>query len=819
MKMYYVRIKILAMVILMLTGFSASLLAQDEATARLQVIHNAADPAASSVDVYVNGNLLLDDFAFRAATPFIDVPAETELSIAVAPPNSSSVDDAIATFPVTLEDGETYVVFANGVLDPNDFAANPGELSIGFTLIPVAGARESADNTDNVEFFVFHGATDAPAVDVLAGESVLVDGAAYGDATGYLSVPPATYILDITPAGANETVVATFEADLSGLAGGSAVVAASGFLSPEANQDGPAFTLIAVLADGTVIELPAYSDPGPTSRLQVIHNAADPAASSVDVYVNGNLLLDDFAFRAATPFIDVPAETELSIAVAPPNSSSVEDAIATFPVTLEDGETYVVFANGVLDPNDFAANPGDLSIGFTLIPVAGARESADNTDNVEFFVFHGATDAPAVDVLAGESVLVDGAAYGDATGYLSVPPATYILDITPAGANETVVATFEADLSGLAGGSAVVAASGFLSPEANQDGPAFTLIAVLADGTVIELPAYSDPGPTSRLQVIHNAADPAASSVDVYVNGNLLLDDFAFRAATPFIDVPAETELSIAVAPPNSSSVEDAIATFPVTLEDGETYVVFANGVLDPNDFAANPGDLSIGFTLIPVAGARESADNTDNVEFFVFHGATDAPAVDVLAGESVLVDGAAYGDATGYLSVAPGLYTLDITPAGENETIVASFSIDLAGTEGLSAVVFASGFLNPAANQSGESFAIGIALADGTVIVATPTSTERIESDIPNEFSLGQNYPNPFNPTTQINFSLPVASDVALSVYNIQGQRVATLINGRVEAGRHSATFEANGLASGLYLYRITAGGFSQTSKMMLVK
>ena len=64
-------------------------------TARLQVIHNAADPAAAEVDIYVNGDLFLDDFAFRSATPFVDVPSGVELVIGVAPGTSTSASDVI----------------------------------------------------------------------------------------------------------------------------------------------------------------------------------------------------------------------------------------------------------------------------------------------------------------------------------------------------------------------------------------------------------------------------------------------------------------------------------------------------------------------------------------------------------------------------------------------------------------------------------------------------------------------------------------------------------------------------------------------------
>lgn len=88
-----------------------------------------------------------------------------------------------------------------------------------------------------------------------------------------------------------------------------------------------------------------------------------------------------------------------------------------------------------------------------------------------------------------------------------------------------------------------------------------------------------------------------------------------------------------------------------------------------------------------------------------------------------------------------------------------------------------------------------------------------------PNSFSLEQNFPNPFNPTTTIQYSLPQAEDVTLKIYNLLGEEVKTLVNDYQQAGKHSVQINANNLPSGVYFYRIQAGNFVQTKKMILIK
>jgi hypothetical protein len=106
---------------------------------------------------------------------------------------------------------------------------------------------------------------------------------------------------------------------------------------------------------------------------------------------------------------------------------------------------------------------------------------------------------------------------------------------------------------------------------------------------------------------------------------------------------------------------------------------------------------------------------------------------------------------------------------------------------------------------------------------VPTSVGEDKTENTLPKSFKLEQNYPNPFNPSTRIQYSLEKAVQVSLKVYNVLGLEVATLVNGRQDAGSYTVPFGINtgtlGLSSGVYFYRLEAGSFVSTKKLILMK
>ncbi|MGQ9644553.1 MAG: T9SS type A sorting domain-containing protein, partial [Ignavibacterium sp.] len=137
--------------------------------------------------------------------------------------------------------------------------------------------------------------------------------------------------------------------------------------------------------------------------------------------------------------------------------------------------------------------------------------------------------------------------------------------------------------------------------------------------------------------------------------------------------------------------------------------------------------------------------------------------------------------------------------------------------------------------NKSGSLYASGIGknpngnLDFMTVKFSSLTAVEETDISSPNTFHLYQNYPNPFNPYTKIRYSIPdvIASpngtkqsaNVTLKVYDVLGNEVATLVDEFKSAGNYEVKFDATNLSSGTYFYRITAGEFSETKKLILIK
>lgn len=322
---------------------------------------------------------------------------------------------------------------------------------------------------------------------------------------------------------------------------------------------------------------------GDAAQAQLIHNAADPAAQTVDIYFDGTLEVDDFSFRSATPLANITSGVPIDIGVAPGNSQGASDIIATQTVTFEPNTASTVVANGVLDPANFAANPDGEDIGFEFFVATGAQSSAPSGE-VALRAVHGATDAPTVDVDEAGTTLLDNLTYGDVTAdYLNATAEEKRLVVTP-GDSETVVASFDADLSGLGGGAATVLASGFLDPSANQGGPGFALVGVLTDGTVVTFgPADVIPIQQARQQGVDSTVTVQGTVTRAFGAYARIQDASGPTGATGLVIRQASGDLSSSF----QQDIEDGTITQGTTLQVTGTLSEFS-GLLQINNSDLN---------------------------------------------------------------------------------------------------------------------------------------------------------------------------------------------------------------------------------------
>jgi hypothetical protein len=566
-----------------------------------------------------------------------------------------------------------------------------------------------------------------------------------------------------------------------------------------------------------------------TASLQVIHNCADAAASTVDIYAGNTLLIDNLAFRnASQTFTNIPAGVPIVVGVALGNSTSSAQSIATFTVNFANGSSNIVVADGIVSPTGY--NPGNTTAGFTLNTFTTALSAAPNGTTTSVLVHHGSTDAPTVDIVAPFSganpfipnALVNNASYGAFAGYLNLPTADYKLQVRDQ-FSENVVAEYSAPLQTLSlGGAALtVVASGFLNPANNSNGPAFGLyVALPSGGALIALPTSTIS--STRLQAIHNSADLAAAQVDVYVQSPTsgpsaikLIDNFAFRTASSFIDVPVGETITLSIALPTSTSAVGALATFTYNLSAANKYQLIASGLVSGSGYT--PNSMMAPFNLVANASVRERSLISTNTDVLVFHGSTDAPTVDVQAqGAGTVVNDVAYGtyNSTGYLQLpsntAAGDYTLHITDAAGTSTVVSYLApLNTLGLTGNAITVLASGFLSPSTNSNGPAFGLWVALASGGNLIPLPTySVTSIEENnaLSNLISV---YPNPFNDQVKINNETNISLDI--TILDVMGKVVSS-----DKSNSSIINFNTSELTQGIYFINVKNEKLSATYKIV---
>ncbi len=352
----------------------------------------------------------------------------------------------------------------------------------------------------------------------------------------------------------------------------------------------------------------------------------------------------------------------------------------------------------------------------------------------------------------------------------------------------------------------------------NRTFPLSMVIAVASQGSLDPITIGENPGSGSNrvasVQIIH--AVPDGGRVDVYVNGmkGATLD---YLMATSFVSVPVNARVEVYAANADTSVV-DPVFSQMINLNQDQKSVYILAGTLSTTD--------NVPLTIIAQQDARMTSTNMDQVQFAFAHAMVGGPVVNVIqrselnAAQEIrfLANNLAFGQITGYYGMEPGNLVFSVQ---NGNNVVDYFRFPLAGREGKTyTFVLAS---DRAVRDSLVVYAfdaMGNRLS-GSVVTANENPSD---NTLPQEFALKGNYPNPFNPSTTISFDLPATADVSIDVVDMLGRRVMTVPVQSLSAGANrTVQIDAASLASGTYLYRVTAKMANatkvQTGRMTLVK
>ena len=808
--------------------------------ARVQIIHASPTP---TVDIYVDGALAIADFEFETATPVLQLPTNFTVGIAAA-----GDETILAEFPFELGVGGSYVVVATGILGNTD---TPFELAADETIF-------GTSFSDVVGLHVYHGSTDAPAVDVLADGGLLFGNLSYGQFSPQVEVAALDYTIGIAPTGG--TSIADFTAPLSGLAGESAVVFASGFLS--GGDDDPGFGLFAALQDGTVLELPeilpadvelrVVNVTSETLKVEILTNAdmggfQYTLSSDCDNVTWGGISNGDalegtdftssigasgialgFSFTGSiVPAGTVGVLSEISIDFSC-EEASFEITAATISDPSGQGLS-VVLGEPFYYPAPTQCSDGEVEGCDGECYISGMEPVLDDCgDCWTPYCYFGMGDFQYIpmdecDDLGGSWILPNNP--GD-------PLWNAAMDCAGVCGGDAVE-----DCAGECGGSAQEDACGDCGGDVDDPSTCLEHFVVDLEWTGV-----------SQLTIFQDSITSLEAGDEIGIfDSNAMLSSGDCGGVTGAALVGAGIWTGEQLEVVSVGSVDNcAFGGFQLpgyqtgntveirVLHDGMEYAATATWSAGTGTF----GDLFMAVAELELEEPNPPFYNVDLdwtgvSQLTIFQDSiTSLEAGDEIGifDSNAMLSSGDCGGVTGAALVGAGIWT------GEQLEVVSVGSVDNCAFGGFQLPGYQTGnTVEIRVLHDGMEYAATATWSAGTgtfgdlfMAVSELTLGDVLDNDEvwfgPKSYTLSQNYPNPFNPVTQISFDAGISGEISIIVYDILGNKVKTIMSGFVTPGNYVASWDAtdengNNVSSGVYIYSLVSPEQTISKRMLLVK
>lgn len=540
---------------------------------------------------------------------------------------------------------------------------------------------------------------------------------------------------------------------------------------------------------------------GQSRFVQIIHNSADTALTELDIYLDDSLIADNFQFRTATAFIEIPDtsnNTNTRIYINSENSTDTTGYYFRSSIPTSSGNYLAVIAG------TFFQSPYTPQQPFRIDYMANARITGSTPDNADVVFYHGSDDSPTIDIgeigLNFPDIWVNDISYGQFSSYRTLGDSIYRIGLYD---EESIILaiSYAGFFKGPEhdGKAYSLIASGFQIPEFNAFGPLFSMFIVGQEGGPFQemLPAFVLD--SASVQLIHGVQDPSANLVDVYLNNEIWVNDMPFLSATPFVNIPANRDIRLSVCP--SNSIDTTGSYFDELLYLGTTnYTMVLAGMVNTASFnPPEPIRLSIR------NNARKEAIDADEIDLLFYHAIPDGGTMDfrsMMPIVTTLANDINFGNYSlpGYLEITPYDFSLNLTNENGgtiyNSFLFSALSENLAGE---AIVMLASGFLNTENNPQGRPAGYWYTTPAGGMLIECPKVTGMEELNLIANVAL---FPNPAQNWISLRFEEATKAPTSIRLFDLNGR---LQIESSVPVGEFQTSFSLEQLNDGLYLVEIT--------------